>query len=86
MHLWPPGLWGLLMSPEELEAANRIITRLGIELEPWQRPWVAQQLKGTAAFQRELLAVHADQLRRSIGVQLGELAQRLLSWRGPWRW
>lgn len=82
MHLWPPGLWGLLMTPEELEAVNRLREWLGTS---WDDV-TDQQLLDTFAGQRVLLGVHLDQLWRSIGVQLGELAQRLLSWRGPWRW
>lgn len=70
------------MTPEELEAVNRLRDRLR-----WP-PEVAtdQELLDSYAGQRELLAVHLDQLWRAIAVQLGELAHRILTWSGRWRW
>lgn len=69
------------MNPEELEAVNRLRSRLG-----WS-PDVAtdQELLDTLAGRRELLAVQLELAWRSITVQLGQLAERVLSWRG-WRW
>lgn len=69
------------MSPEELEAVNRLRERLR-----WSEDVATdQELLDTMWGQRELLAVHLDQLRRAVAVQLGELAHRLLTWRG-WHW
>ncbi len=70
------------MSPEELEAVNRLRARL----EWGQDVATDQELLDTLAGQRELLAVQLDQLWRAMAFRrLGELAHRLLTWRG-WRW
>lgn len=71
-----------MTTPVEELAVRRVREWLG---DGWDDV-TDRQLLDTYAGQRAVLAVQLDQLKAELAANVARLVDRLLTWRGPWRW